>query len=115
MSFSGDAHIAQTLLKAVPEIIKDESFTLNPRKTRIQPSYGHQTTTGLTVNEKINIPRHRYDRLKAIIHHLNNPDDARRFDQHFLASLSGQITWVERVNPARGHKLRMRLTNALLD
>lgn len=113
MTFSGDRHITRTLLKAVPAIITDEGFTLNPHKTRIQPSNGCQTTTGLVVNEKINIPRHSYDRLKAIIHHLRNPDDARRFDQHFLAALSGQITWVERVNPARGHKLRVRLTNAL--
>lgn len=113
MSFSGDPYITHTLLKAVPAIIMDEGFTLNPRKTRVQSSYGRQTTTGLMVNEKINIPRHSYDRLKAIIHHLNNPDDARRHDQHFLASLSGQIAWVERVNPARGHKLRTRMTNAL--
>ena len=115
MSFSGDPHIIHTLLKAVPSIIKDEGFTLNPNKTRILPSNGRQTTTGLVVNEKINIPREDYDRLKAIIHHLNNPDDTRRYDRCFLASLSGKVTWVERVNPARGHKLRTRLTKALQD
>lgn len=115
ISFSGDPHITRTLLKAVPAIINDEGFALNPRKTRIQPSNGRQTITGLIVNEKINIPRHTYDRLKSIIHHLDNPDDARRYDLRFLTSLSGQITWVERVNPARGHKLRIRLATALLD
>jgi hypothetical protein len=115
LSFSGDPHITHTLLKAVPAIVNDEGFVLNPHKTRIQPSTGRQTTTGLIVNEKINIPRHTYDRLKSIIHHLNNPGDARRYDPRFLASLSGQIAWVERVNPARGHKLQTRLATALLD
>ncbi len=113
MTFSGAANIARPLLHIVPQIVSDEGFTLNPPKTRVQHRTCRQFTTGLVVNQKINIPRRNYDQLKATIHHLKNPDDPRRKDPGFLASLSGRITWVERVNPARGHKLRERLADAL--
>ena len=113
MTFSGAANIARPLLIIVPLILRAEGFTLNPSKTRAQHSARRQFTTGLVVNQKINIPRPAYDQLKATIHHLKNPDDPRRNDPVFLASLSGRITWVERVNPARGHKLRERLAVAL--
>lgn len=113
MTFSGASHIAATLREAVPEIVRDESFALNPHKTRAQPRSGCQSTTGLVVNEKINIRRAEYDLLKATIHHLSHAGDPRRRDPMFLSSLDGRITWVERINPARGHKLREALAAAL--
>ena len=35
LSFSGDSHVAGTLLRAVPPIVEDEGFQLNAAKTRI--------------------------------------------------------------------------------
>ncbi|MEE9429374.1 MAG: reverse transcriptase family protein [Paracoccaceae bacterium] len=113
MTFSGAASIVRPLLHILPQIVRAEGFTLNPSKTRAQHSARRQFTTGLVVNQKINIPRPAYDQLKATIHHLKNPDDPRRINPAFLVSLSGRITWVERVNPARGHKMRERLAAAL--
>jgi RNA-directed DNA polymerase len=113
LTFSGDARIAPLLLRAVPQIIADAGFHPNPAKTRTMPSRGRQIVTGLIVNSRVNTPRERYDRLKAIIHHLARPNDPRRADHGFLASLSGQIAWIEQVHPARGHRLRNALADAL--
>lgn len=113
LTFSGDAHIADLLLRAVPQIIADAGFCANPFKTRTMPAGGRQTVTGLTVNARVNIPRKSYDRLKAIIHHLARPADPRRSDGPFLTSLLGQIAWVEQVHPQRGDRLRNALANAL--
>ncbi len=113
LTFSGDAAIAPLMLRAVPQIISDAGFRANPAKTRIMPAQGRQIVTGLIVNRHINIPRRTYDRLKATIHHLARPDDARRSDRAFLTSLSGQIAWLEQVHPLRGHRLRNALAAAL--
>lgn len=107
LTFSGDRHIAATLLRTVPQIVRDEGFHLNPAKTRVMPATARQTVTGLTVNRHVNLPRPEYDRLKATLHHLARPDDPRRADPAFLARLSGRIAWVQQVNPHRGMKLRL--------
>lgn len=114
LTFSGDARIAQILLRAVPEITSEQGFHLNPTKTRAQPAHHRQTVTGLTVNRAVNPPRENHDLLKATIHHLARPDDPRRHDPNFLAQLAGRIAWVAQVNPAKAAKLRDRLTAALL-
>jgi RNA-directed DNA polymerase len=77
------------------------------------PSQCRQTVTGLVVNARANVKRKDFDRLKAVIHHLANPDDPRRHDKTFLVSLLGKIGWVEQVHPSRGHRLRNALAEAL--
>lgn len=108
LSFSGDRRIIPILARAVPAIVTEEGFHLNPAKTRLMTSAGRQTVTGITVNQHVNIRRSDYDLLKATIHHLSRADDQRRTDRAFLARLSGRIGWVEQVNPVRGMKLRTR-------
>jgi RNA-directed DNA polymerase len=108
LTFSGDAHIAPILLRAVPEIAHAEGFRLNPAKTRCASQAQRQTVTGLTVNAHVNTPRPTYDLLKATLHHLAHPEDPRRTDRAFLAHLKGQIAWVAEVNPTRGQKLGQR-------
>jgi RNA-directed DNA polymerase len=115
LTFSGDAHIAPILSRAVPEIVTAEGFRLNPQKSRAATQAQRQTVTGLTVNAHVNIPRDSYDRLKATLHHLARPDDPRRVDPAFLSRLQGQIAWVTAVNPGKGHKLAARLAAALSD
>lgn len=106
LAFSGDARIAPILRSAVPEIVAEQGFRLNPAKTRVMPAHRRQTVTGLTVNAGVNTSRADFDRLKATLHALARPGDPRRTDPAFLASLSGRIAWVEQVNPARGARLR---------
>jgi hypothetical protein len=112
LTFSGDARIAPVLARVLPEIAHAEGFRLNPAKTRTATTGRRQTVTGLVVNAHVNVPRPTYDRLKATLHHLARPEDPRRTDPAFLARLQGQIAWVEAVNPARGHRLRIAFDTA---
>lgn len=113
LAFSGDARIAPILMRAVPQIVADAGFVLNPAKTRTARAHQRQTVTGITVNAHVNIPRAHYDRLKATVHHLGNPTDPRRRDPQFLARLSGQIAWVEQLAPRKGHRLREKFEAGL--
>ncbi|WP_171101099.1 reverse transcriptase family protein [Ruegeria sp. HKCCD7255] len=110
LTFSGETHIARTLCRAVPDIIRDERFTTNPDKTRVMPSHRSQVVTGIVVNHHVKITRKDFDRLKARIHRLKSQG---KDQPETLQHLDGQIAWVEQVNPHKGAKLRQRFEHAL--
>lgn len=112
LSFSGDGHIVGSLLRVVPQIVRDEGFAINQAKTRLMRNTSRQTVTGVVVNEHLNIDRNLYDHLKAVIHACGKTDDRRLLDPAFRASIAGKIDWVETVNPRRGQKLRQLLSIA---
>lgn len=113
LAFSGDREFAghaDRFLAKVTAICGDEGLAVNPRKTRIMRQGGRQRLTGLVVNRHVNIARDQYDRLKAIVFNCarHGPADQNR-ERHpdFRAHLDGRITWVENVNPRKGHRLRL--------
>lgn len=112
LAFSGDADFAQRadgFLRTVKAICRDAGFSVNPRKTRIMGKGGRQRVTGLVVNSHVNVPRAEFDALKAILHNsaCHGPETQNR-DAHpdFRRHLDGRVTWVENVNPRKGHRLR---------
>jgi retron-type reverse transcriptase len=113
LAFSGSRDFADRtggFLLAVAAICEDTGHSLNPRKTRIMRNGARQQITGLVVNRHVNVPRDRYDRLKATLNNCvrHGPAGQNR-DGHpdFRAHLDGRITWVETVNLRRGHRLRL--------
>ncbi len=66
---------------------------------------------GVVVNDRLNVPRPEYDRLKAILHDAahNGPEHANRAGvPEFRAHLAGRIAWVASLHPERGERLRAR-------
>jgi retron-type reverse transcriptase len=60
------------LLKIINQILSDEGYEIQKKKKiRVQRSHQRQTTTGLIVNEKVNLPRETRKRIRAMRHHLN--------------------------------------------
>ncbi|MGA7323722.1 MAG: reverse transcriptase family protein [Rhodomicrobium sp.] len=117
LTFSGDKSFAARLdafLSGVKDIVVDEGFALNGKKTRIMRRGGSQRVMGLMVNDHLNVPRKDYEELKAILHNCrrNSPQSENRAQlPDFRAHLDGRITWVENVNPKRGAKLRSVFEN----
>ncbi|WP_432541547.1 reverse transcriptase family protein [Kineococcus sp. SYSU DK002] len=97
------------LRRAVEAVVTDEGFTLNPAKTRVRGAGSRQVVTGLVVNERPNVPREEFDRLKAVLHNCvqHGPGTQDR-DGHpdFRAHLLARVSRVEHVNPAKGRRLR---------
>jgi len=48
--------------------IQDAGFSINDGKTRMQVRASRQTVTGLTVNQKVNVPQDYYKRVRAMTH-----------------------------------------------
>jgi hypothetical protein len=97
-----------SIIRRVGEIARDEGFQVHEGKTRVATAAQRQLVTGLVVNERSNVPRVEYDRLRAVLHDAatNGPARANR-DGHpeFRAHLLGRIEWVGAENQARSAKL----------
>jgi RNA-directed DNA polymerase len=93
----------------VAAVLLEEGFSVNHRKTRIMRQGVRQRLAGLVANERINIVRADFDRLKATLNNcVRLGPDAQNRAAHprFRAHLDGRIGWVESVNPAKGQRLR---------
>lgn len=112
LAFSGNdrfARGAETFSIHVAAIAMEEGFSVHHRKTRIMRPGVRQYLTGVVVNEKLNVPRPDYDKLKAILTNcLRHGPASQNRDNHpdFGAHLDGRIQWLESLNPPRGEKLR---------
>jgi len=93
----------------VAAIATEEGFEVNHRKTRPMHRSHRQRLTGIVVNEKPNIPREEFDRLKAVLTNCmrqgpasQNRDGVRDFRAH----LAGRVAYVTSLNSGRGAKLQ---------
>lgn len=112
LAFSGAepfARKARSFLGIVAQIVAEEGFDLNDRKTRFLGQGVRQRLAGVVVNALPNVARDEYDRLKATLHNCRRDGPAaHNRDGHtaFRAHLQGRVAWVEQVHPERGSKLR---------
>jgi hypothetical protein len=94
--------------RLVAAIALEEGFEVNHRKTRPMHRSHRQRLTGIVVNERLNVPRDDFDRLKAILTNCarQGPASQNREDKRdFRAHLAGRIAHVASLNAARAAKL----------
>ena len=93
----------------VAAILVEEGFNVNHWKTRIMRQGVQQRLAGLVANQRLNVRRSDFDRLKATLNNCvrHGPESQNRIAHpRFRAHLDGRIGWVESVNPAKGQRLR---------
>ena len=95
-------------LYRLQEVIRDEGFSINDDKTRLQTRGARQEVTGLTVCKKVNVSRKWLKRLRAQIHRMEvggaTPEELR--------SACGKVAWLRHVRGGPdpcSHKLLTRL------
>lgn len=96
------------LLEAIDDVVRDEGFRLNQRKTGVMPHAGRQTLGGLVVNERPRVSRREVDLLRAILHncdHYGPTSQNRSAHPAFRDHLRGRISWVAQHDPGRGVRL----------
>lgn len=112
LAFSGDLGFQKTVNRFaihVAAIVQEEGFRVHHRKTRIMRQGVRQHLAGLVANQRANIRRVDYDRLKATLTncvrlgpHTQNRDSHPLFREH----LEGRVGFVEMINPGKGRRLR---------
>jgi len=109
MAFSGNRHRDWRFLEPlVGSLCLDEGVCLNYRKSRIKRAHQQQKLVGIVVNRSVNVDRHYFDQLKAILfncvrHGLESQNIHAH--PHFRAHLLGRIQYVKSLNKNRGIKL----------
>jgi RNA-directed DNA polymerase len=93
----------------VAAILHEEGFAVHHRKTRIMRQGVRQHLAGVVANQRLNVWRADFDRVKAILTNCvrHGPASQNR-DTHpdFRAHLEGRVSYVESLNPEKGKRLR---------
>ncbi len=109
ISGPSDVHYALgTIIQLVYKIVRQERFSFNHSKSRILRAHQRLTVTGVVVNERPNVVRADFDKLKAILTNClrHGPSTQNRNQvEDFYHHLQGRIAHVSMLNPARGQKL----------
>ena len=111
LAFSGSAELtglAPYLQGLVGAVAIEEGFSVNHRKTRLHTQAQCQRLAGIVVNEKPNLRRREYERLKAILHNCVRfgPDSQnRRGLLDYKSHLAGRVAYAAWLNPSRGSRL----------
>jgi hypothetical protein len=89
--------------------LQEEGFMVQHRKTRIMRQSVRQHLAGLVTNQRVNIRRTDFDRLKATLTNcarLGPESQNRERHAHFRSHLEGRVAFVESIHRERGEKLR---------
>ena len=92
----------------VAAIALEEGFEVNHRKTRVMHGSDRQLLTGIVVNDRPNLRRTEFDRLKAILTNCvrHGPETQnRQRTPDFRAHLAGRLAYLESLNPVRAARL----------
>jgi len=108
LAFSGNEDFEKRIERFgvhVAGILHEEGFRVNHRKTRVMHRGVRQHLAGLVTNEKINVVRRDFDRLKAVLTNcvrLGPETQNRDRRPDFHSHLQGRVSFVEMVNPQKG-------------
>jgi len=112
LAFSGETEFARVVHRFrhhAAAVALDEGLHVHHRKTRIMRPGVRQHLAGIVVNERPNIARADYDRLKATLTNCvrHGPDQQNRAGhREFRAHLLGRVAHIATIHPIRGQKLR---------
>lgn len=111
MTFSASGHSAGkagALIGLVHEIVANEGFIVHPDKTRIMRRGSRQEVTGLTVNDRVAVPRDVLRRFRALLHGISaSGPEGKRWGQaqDVMDAARGFASFVHMVTPQTGGPL----------
>ncbi len=94
---------------AIGAIAREEGFCVNHRKTRLQSKAQRQHLTGIVINQRPNLDRRAFDRLKATLFNCVRHGPAsqnREGRSDFKAHLAGRVAHAGWLNPDKARRLR---------
>lgn len=109
---SGPASLRPAMARVrawVSRIVAEEGFALNTAKTHRAAAGQRQQVCGIVVNQRLNLPRDEFDRLKALLHQcvLHGPGSQNREGLvHWREHLAGRVGWAAQLNPDKAQRLQ---------
>jgi RNA-directed DNA polymerase len=123
LAFSCDKEMPRNetnnFIRAICKIIRKGGYTVNRKKLRVARPGRHQRLLGMTVNEKPNIIRLHYRKLRARIHNCKYKGFDAVAQEMSMASgdllksqIEGKISYYHMINPEKAAKLKQQLIDA---
>jgi RNA-directed DNA polymerase len=112
LAFSGDRDFERGIDRFAAHagtVLMKEGFRVNHHKTRVMRQGVQQCLAGLVTNQKMNVPRRDFDRLKAVLTNCVRfgPESQNRERlPAFRSHLQGRVSFVEMIHPPKGARLR---------
>ena len=109
--FSSNNPKFTSLIPLIKEIIAEEGFIVNEKKTKIMRRQQCQIVTGVIVNEKPNLKRAQRRQLRAVAHRLAlaGPEyvqmAGRRADADPLWVYAGKLAFFKHINPEQAQQM----------
>jgi len=108
------------ITKEIQKVVEKSGYRINEKKTRISNSYYRKTMLGVVFNQKPNIPKEKYMRMRAIIHNCvtqgikSQVNRVHRKDADDLVLyLRGMVSYYSQVHPKKAAKLKEELDVAI--
>jgi len=111
LAFSGEEtfeRCAERFATHVAAILCEEGFAVNHRKTRVMRRSVRQHLAGVVTNERVNVSRADFDRLKATLTNcarFGASSQNREGFPNFRAHLEGRVAFVKMLNPQKAARL----------
>jgi hypothetical protein len=97
MSFSGDT-APNLIIKTAKSIVQESGFALSARKTQIRGQHQRQCVTGLTVNERVAIPKTQRRLLRSMLHKLEMNGASVDGRHASLDEITGHLSFLSMVS-----------------
>lgn len=101
LTFSSNYLITSDHILDIINIIKNQNFSINEKKLRLQTSNQKQSVTGLTVNDKVNVDRKLLKKVRAMLHDLTTNGLNIATKRHFKLRI------------IRGHEIKRKFIHRL--
>lgn len=106
LSFSCCTPVSPEFRSGVEALVENSGFKLNRGKTRLMGPKCRREVTGLTVNEKVSVPRKKRREIRALFHKLGNGPLTPEQMQH----VRGKATWISMYHPEEGQRYLAQLS-----
>ncbi len=111
LTFSGGPSLRTArsrFVELVDEIVRDEGFRVNERKTVILGDAGRQHVLGAVINDHPTLTRRERDNLRALLHNCveHGWQSQVRGQPEFRSWLLGRVSWANSLDPVLGGRLR---------
>ena len=110
-SHSDKEATAGQLFTRLRQIVEEEGYVINEKKTRVMRPQHRQVVTGVVVNETPRLSRRDLRKFRAFLHHCETEGlqtVTQRTGKNALLYASGYLSFLHMVSPEQAAKIRQR-------